>query len=139
MMPYRTTAQRALDKISNLNIKIIAPSHGPIHRKPELILGAYRQWAAGETKPKATIVYVSMWNSTDAMVKQMAETLASEGIELAFHNLVVTDIDDLTKDLVDSRAVVLGAPAVLVEPTHWLFMSRIFSKRCVRQQNLQLF
>ncbi|MEM4701767.1 MAG: FprA family A-type flavoprotein, partial [Candidatus Bathyarchaeia archaeon] len=113
MMPFRAMAQKALDKISSLNIKMIAPSHGPIHRKPELILNAYRRWATGETRPKATIAYVSMWNNTDAMVKQMAETLISEGVELAFHNLTVTDVGDLAKDLVDSRAIVLGAPTVL--------------------------
>jgi len=113
MMPFRAMAQKALDKIASLNIKMIAPSNGPIHRKPELILNAYKRWAAGETRPKATVAYVSMWNSTDAMVKQMAETLISEGVELAFHNLAVTDIGDLAKDLVDSRAIVLGAPTVL--------------------------
>lgn len=113
MMPFRAMAQKALEKIAGLGIRIIAPSHGPIHRKPELILGAYRRWAAGETRPKAVIAYVSMWNSTDAMVKQMAETLASEGVELAFHNLANTDIGDLAKDLVDSRAIILGAPTVL--------------------------
>jgi flavorubredoxin len=47
------------------------------------------------------------------MVKQMAETLAAEGIELVFHNLAITDVGDLAKDLVDSRAIVLGAPTVL--------------------------
>ncbi|MEM2454721.1 MAG: FprA family A-type flavoprotein [Candidatus Bathyarchaeia archaeon] len=113
MMPYRTMAQRALDKISGLNIKIIAPSHGPIHRKPEIILSAYRRWAAGETRHKATIVYVSMWGSTGAMVNQMAETLMLEGVEVALHNLVVADIGELAKDLVDSRAVIVGAPTVL--------------------------
>ncbi|MEM0007621.1 MAG: FprA family A-type flavoprotein [Candidatus Bathyarchaeia archaeon] len=113
MMPFRAMAQKALEKIANLKIRMIAPSHGPIHRKPELILNAYRRWAVGETRAKATIAYVSMWSSTDAMVKQMAETLASEGIELAFHNLAVTDVGDLAKDLVDSRAIVLGAPTVL--------------------------
>jgi flavorubredoxin len=113
MMPFRIMAQKAIEKIARLNVKVIAPSHGPIHRKPELILDAYRQWAAGETKPKATIAYVSMWGSTEAMVKQMAEVLASEGVQVAFHNLVVTDIGDLIEDLVDSRAIVLGTPTVL--------------------------
>ncbi|MEM1561448.1 MAG: FprA family A-type flavoprotein [Candidatus Bathyarchaeia archaeon] len=113
MMPYRMMAQKALERISTLNIKIIAPSHGPIHRKPEIIMGPYKRWAAGETKCKATIAYASMWGSTDAMVGLMAETLALEGIELAIYNLVVTDIGDLVKDLVDSRAVVIGAPTVL--------------------------
>lgn len=113
MMPFRTMAQKALEKIAKLNIKVIAPSHGPIHRRPELILDAYKRWAAGETKPKAVIVYVSMWSSTEAMVKQMAEALASEGVEVALHNLIVTDVGDLIEDLVDSRAIVLGAPTVL--------------------------
>jgi flavorubredoxin len=106
-------AQKAMEKLADLEIKVIAPSHGPIHRKPERILNAYKRWANGETRPKATIAYVSMWNNTDTMVKQMAETLAAEGIELAFHNLAITDVGDLAKDLVDSRAIVLGAPTVL--------------------------
>ena len=113
MMPFRAMAQKALEKIAGLNIRVIAPSHGPIHRKPELILNAYRRWASGETRPKAVIAYVSMWNSTGAMVKQMAETLASEGVELSLHNLAITDVGDLARDLVDSRAIVLGAPTVL--------------------------
>ncbi|MEM2320719.1 MAG: FprA family A-type flavoprotein [Candidatus Bathyarchaeia archaeon] len=113
MMPYRAMAQRALDKISGLNIKVIAPSHGPIHRKPEIIMSLYKRWAAGETRRKATIAYVSMWGSTDAMVRELAETLMREGIELALHNLVVADIGEVARDLVDSRAVVIGAPTVL--------------------------
>ncbi|MEM3816099.1 MAG: FprA family A-type flavoprotein, partial [Candidatus Bathyarchaeia archaeon] len=113
MMPFRLMAQRALDKIANLDIRIMAPSHGPIHRRPELVLDAYKRWAAGETSRKAVIAYVSMWGSTDMMVKQMAEILMAEGVELALHNLAVVDVGDLAKDLVDSRAIVLGAPAVL--------------------------
>ncbi|MCQ5337593.1 MAG: FprA family A-type flavoprotein [Candidatus Methanomethylicia archaeon] len=113
MMPFRIMAQKALEKIANLNINIIAPSHGPIHRRPEIILNAYKRWAYGETNQKVTIAYVSMWNNTDTMVKQIADTLLSEGIEVTFHNLVVADIGDIAKDLVDSRAIVLGAPTVL--------------------------
>jgi flavorubredoxin len=113
MMPFRAMAQKALEKLHGLDIKMIAPSHGPIHRNPERIINAYRKWANGETRHKATIAYVTMWNSTEKMVKQMAETLASEGIEIAFHNLAITDIGDLARDLVDSKALVLGAPTVL--------------------------
>jgi flavorubredoxin len=54
-----------------------------------------------------------MWKSTEKMVHAMADTLASEGVEVAEHNLAVTDLSDLAKDLVDSRAIVLGAPTVL--------------------------
>jgi flavorubredoxin len=113
MMPFRVMAQKALEKIKDLKISLIAPSHGPIHRNPEPILTAYRKWANGETKRKATIVYVTMWNSTEKMIQPMAETLASEGIEVALYNLVSADVGDIAKDLVDSKAVVLGTPTVL--------------------------
>jgi flavorubredoxin len=113
MMPFRIMGQKALDKIKNLKIEMIAPSHGPIHRNTERILNAYKKWVNGETKQKAIIVYVTMWHSTEKMIQPIAETLASEGIEIALHNLVSADIGDVAKDLVDSRAIVLGAPTVL--------------------------
>lgn len=113
MMPFRAMAQKGLEKLKGLDVKVIAPSHGPIHRKPEFILDAYRRWVNGETKQKVSIIYVSMWGSTERMAKQMAEVLAREGVEVVLHNLTVTDVGDLVKDLVDSRAVVLGGPTVL--------------------------
>ena len=113
MMPFRVMAQKALGKIAGLDVRLIAPSHGPIHRKPELILDAYKRWAAGETCSKVVIAYVSMWGSVEAMVRQMAEVLANEGVEVVLHNLALTDLGDLAKDLVDSRGIVLGAPAFL--------------------------
>jgi len=113
MMPFRPMAKRALEKIANLKIDMIAPSHGPIYRNPEKIIAQYEKWANGETKPKATIAYVTMWGSTESMVKPLAETLASEGVEVALHNLAVADLGGLVADLVDSRAIVLGSPTVL--------------------------
>ncbi len=113
MMPFRPMAQKALEKIKGLEIEIIAPSHGPIYRNPERILNVYKKWSNGETKQKTTIVYVTMWNSTEKMIQPMVETLAAEGVEVALHNLTVADLGDVAKDLVDSKAIVLGAPTVL--------------------------
>jgi flavorubredoxin len=113
MMPFRPMAQKAMEKIRDLGIEMIAPSHGPVYKNPERILRAYQKWANGETKPKAIIVYVTMWNSTEKMIQPLAETLMAEGVEVALYNLTVSDIGDVAKDLVDSRAIVLGAPTVL--------------------------
>jgi flavorubredoxin len=113
MMPFRAMGQKALEKIKDLPIDMISPSHGPIHRNTERILNAYKKWVNGETKQKAIIVYVTMWNSTEKMIQAIADTLASEGIEIALYNLSSADIGNVAKDLVDSRAIVLGAPTVL--------------------------
>lgn len=113
MMPFRAMGQKALEKIKGLDIRLIAPSHGPIHKNVERILNAYRRWVNGETKRKAIIVYATMWHSTEKMVQAIADTLATEGIEIVVHNLALSDIGDIAKDLVDSKAIVLGAPTVL--------------------------
>jgi len=113
MMPFRNMGKKALEKVDKLAIEIIAPSHGPIYKNPKRILDAYHKWTAGETKKKAIVVYVTMWNSTETMIKTMVETLLSEGIEVSFYNLVNSDIGDIARDLVDSRAIVLGMPTVL--------------------------
>jgi len=113
MMPFSVMAKKALEKIKGLQVEMIAPSHGPIHRNVERILAPYRKWSNGETKQKAIIVYVTMWKSTEKMIQPMVETLASEGIETATYNLAVSDIGDVAKDLVDARALVLGTPTVL--------------------------
>lgn len=113
MMPFSIMAQKALEKIKDLKIDVIGPSHGPIYKNPERILNAYKKWSNGETKRKAMIVYVTMWKNTEKMVQPLAETLMSEGIEVASYNLTVADVGDIAKDLVDSKAIVLGAPTVL--------------------------
>jgi flavorubredoxin len=113
MMPFRPMGQKAMEKIKNLEIKMIGPSHGPVHRNPDRILNAYRKWVNGETKRKAIIVYVTMWRSTEKMIKPVVETLTSEGIETAVYDLTVSDLGEIAKDLVDSKAIVLGAPTVL--------------------------
>lgn len=113
MMPFRAMGKKAMEKLAGLSIKIIAPSHGPIYKNPERVLKPYRQWTNGETAPKAVLVYVSMWNSTEKMINSMNEILETKGIETVPYNLSNADLGRLTGDLVDSRAIVLGSPTVL--------------------------
>lgn len=113
MMPFGKLGAKALEKIKGLDIKIIAPSHGPIYKNPQRILEPYSKWTAGETENKALIVYISMWGSTALMIRTIAETLLKEGIDVRVYDLSVSDIGDVARELVDSRAIILGAPTVL--------------------------
>ena len=114
MMPFRTNALNALEKIAGLDVKIIAPSHGPLYRDPEEILRDYHRWASGVTENKTTILYVSMWHYTERVVKVFADELKSEGVGVTAHDLAVADIGDVAKDLLDSRAVVIATPTVIL-------------------------
>ncbi len=112
MMPFRNMGRKALNKIEELEIKIIAPSHGPIYRNPEKIISFYKKWTNGETEEKVIVLYVSMWGSTEKMIKTLVDVLLAEKIDVCLYNLVTSDIGDIAKDLVDSRALVLGTPTV---------------------------
>ncbi|HEU68863.1 MAG TPA: FprA family A-type flavoprotein [Candidatus Acetothermia bacterium] len=113
MMPFRKAGERAIEKLADLPIELIAPSHGPLWRHPERILSLYRKWTAGETLPKVVVAYVSMWGSTERLVRAAVEVLLGRGVQVAVHELAHVDVGDLAGDLVDARAIVLGAPTVL--------------------------
>ena len=113
MMPFRSLGLRAMEKIQDLEVEIIAPSHGPIHKNPKRILENYAKWTRGETREKVIVVYVTMWKSTEKMVDQIVEVLLQKGIQVSLHNLTNADLGDVAKDLVDARAIVFGTPTVL--------------------------
>jgi flavorubredoxin len=113
MMPYKAMGKRALEKIKGIDIKMIAPSHGPIHRNPKRILEAYEKWTNGETLNKVIVAYATMWKSTEKMIQQLVESLEEAGVITTVYNLTTADIGDIAKDLVDSKGIVLGTPTVL--------------------------
>jgi flavorubredoxin len=113
MMPFPVAIQRALDKVRALELRMIAPSHGPVYRNPRRILDAYELWARGPLQPKVVLVYVSMWGSTEALEKTIVDSIAAEGVEVVPYNLLVADVSHIMRDLVDASAIVIGAPTVL--------------------------
>ena len=112
LLPFRAQGKKAVERLAGMNIKVIAPGHGPVYKNPEKVLGAYRTWTSGITEEKAVVAYVSMWSSTASLVDVLAEELVSEGIDVKLHNLAISDAGELAADLVDSRAIVLGSPTV---------------------------
>jgi len=116
MMPFRTNIQKNLEKIRDYAIDIIAPSHGPVHDKPEFILKAYHSWAFDEPKNIVVLPYISMHGSTRKMVEYLVEALVQRGVTVKQFDLTVTDIGKLAMALVDAATVVIGTPTVLAGP-----------------------
>ncbi len=116
MMPFRIIIKKNLEKIKNLEIEIIAPSHGPAYDKPDFILEAYREWVSDEVKNEVVVPYISMHDSTKKMINYFVEALIERGITVKQFNLAQTDIGKLAMSLVDAATVVIGSPTVLVGP-----------------------
>jgi len=113
MMPYRRAAQHALEQAMFSKPAMIAPSHGPIWQQPETVLTWYQKWVTGETEPKVLVAYVSMWGATERLVQAAVETLREANLSTTVYNLATLDLGSFCADLVDSRALVFGAPTVL--------------------------
>ena len=113
MMPFRTTIVKNIDKVTQYDIKLIAPSHGPIYDKPEVIIEAYRDWTSDKVKKEVLIPYVSMHGSTKLMADYLTGKLIEKGFSVKQFNLPVTDVGELAMSLVDASTIIIGSPIVL--------------------------
>jgi len=116
MMPFRAQIQRHMEKLSRLDIRMIAPSHGPAYRNPEFIMDAYRDWISDDVKNEVVLPWVSMHGSTARMVEHLIAALMERGIVVKPFNLTVSDVGELAMALVDAATVVIAAPTMLVGP-----------------------
>jgi len=116
MMPFRAPIRKNLEKIKDLQIEMIAPSHGPVHDEPEFILDAYRDWVSDRVKNEVVLPFVSMHGSTRRMVDYFVDALMKRGIAVEPFNLTVTDIGELAMALVDAATIVIASPTVLAGP-----------------------
>ncbi|MCK5150630.1 MAG: FprA family A-type flavoprotein, partial [Candidatus Thorarchaeota archaeon] len=116
MMPYRKFIAKYIKKLSGMDIELIAPSHGPIYAKPELILKAHEEWTSETVKNEVVIPYVSMYESTQMMVDHLMKALIERGITVKPFRLTRTELGDLAVALVDAATIVIGSPTVLTGP-----------------------
>lgn len=116
MMPFRSSIKNNLEKIENLEISLIAPSHGPIHKNVGFVKELYKDWTANEPKSKVLIAWVSMHGSTGILVKKLISCLQEKGICVDEVNLEDFDIGKAAISLVDCATIVIGCPTVLTGP-----------------------
>ena len=116
MMPFREHIQRHVPRLRELDLELIAPSHGPVHPEPATVLAAWEQWASDQPRNLAVIAYVSMHGSTRRLVERLASGLAARGVRAEVHDLASVDLGRLAMSLVDAATIVLGTPTVLGAP-----------------------
>ncbi len=121
MMPFRKVIQKHLQKVKALEIKLIAPSHGPMYDKPAFIIDAYEDWVSKDPKNVVVLPYVSMHGSTRKMVEYLVSSLAEKGVTVYQFDLTATDIGKLAIALVDAATIVIGTPTVHVGPHPLVF------------------
>ncbi len=111
--PFKEFSIKALDKLQDLPIDMIAPSHGPILRTDVgKYLETYRQWSAEPVKsekPFALVFYASSYGNTRRMADKVAEGFRQAGAEVAVYDLEVTEPGSLLDDLERADALAIGS------------------------------
>ncbi len=110
---YGVQVQALLKKASALNIKMLAPLHGPVWRKDiEYILDKYNKWSTYEPEDKAIMIaYASMYGNTENMVNALACMLAEDGINnIRIYDISGTDVSTLISEAFRVSHIVLACP-----------------------------
>jgi len=111
---YANIVQEKIKEIENMgiDIKMIAPAHGLIWRQPQKIIGAYKRWSSGEAGRKITIIFDTMWRSTEKMANEIARGISHEGVEARVFNLRNSDWSEMIKEIIESRLIAVGSPTL---------------------------
>jgi flavorubredoxin len=131
MMPFRAAVKKNLEKVESLGLDVIAPSHGPLYRRPGFILDAYREWVDGPPQNLVVVPYVTMHGSTLALVEHLTDALTERGVKVERFDLSSVDLGRLAASLVDAATIVVGTPTVLTNP-HPAVMSALYLATALR-------
>jgi flavorubredoxin len=111
---YANIVQEKIKEIENMgiDIKMIAPAHGLIWRQPQKIIEAYKRWSRGEGGRRITIIFDTMWRSTEKMANEIARGISQEGVEVRVFNLRNSDWSEMIKEIIESRLIAVGSPTL---------------------------
>jgi anaerobic nitric oxide reductase flavorubredoxin len=105
---------KAIAKLSDVPVSVIAPSHGLIWREnPQLIVDLYRTWAeyaTGPTEVGITMLYGSMYGNTEKMMSAVAQGVSQEGVPLTIFDVAHTHVSYILPYLWKRQGVIVGAP-----------------------------
>jgi len=112
LWPFNAVIAAKLSAVNrlNLNIELIAPSHGLVWRRHvSEVVRKYLYWSSHFCKSRVAVVYETMWNSTRKMAEKIVEGISSEGVEAALFDVAKNDRTDIAAYMLDAKGWVFGS------------------------------
>jgi len=108
---YSMMVQRALKKLENVDVNVVAATHGPVWRHtPSRIIELYDKWSKYETEEGVVIIYGSMYGNTEHMADYLARKLSEEGItNIKIMNASKVHLSHLINEIWRFKGVILGS------------------------------
>ncbi len=111
---FNKTASKAVSKLADVPISIIAPSHGPVWQKNlQDVITWYKQWISYASDPAekgVTLIYASMYRNTEKMMEAVAQGLAGEGLHINLFDAGRINVSYILPSLLTQQGVMIGAP-----------------------------
>ena len=107
---YGMQAQALLKKAAALDIKIIAPLHGPIlSENLGYYLNLYDIWSSYRPEEEGVVIaYTSVYGNTRAAVEYLAELIRERGVKVAVNDLARCDMAEAVEDAFRYSTLVLA-------------------------------
>ncbi|MGB2906875.1 MAG: FprA family A-type flavoprotein [Candidatus Aminicenantaceae bacterium] len=137
---FSTRVLSAIDKLKVVPLDVIAPSHGLVWRADvSRIISLYKRWAeyaSGECEPGVTLLYASMYGSTEMTMNAVARGVSKAGLNVEIFDAARTHVSYILPSLWTKSGVIVGAPTYEVslfppvaEALHMVARKRILNKR----------
>lgn len=109
---YGNPVQKALQKLSGLEIQTICSTHGPVWREHiDKAIQIYDRLSRYEAEEGVVIIYGSMYGNTEQMAEAIASSLSENGIKnIVMHNVSKSNASYILKDVFKYKGVIVGSP-----------------------------
>ena len=109
---YGAPVQKALAKLSGIDIQIICSTHGPIWKEEiQKVISIYNKLSLYEGEEGVVIAYGSTYGNTEKMAEVIARELAAQGIKnIVMHNVSKSDMSYILRDIFKYKGLIIGSP-----------------------------
>ncbi len=94
---YGPQVQSALKKVSNLDVKLICPLHGPVHRRDfAAYIEKYQRWSTYEPEETGVMLaYASIYGNTENAAEILASRLRELGVKVEMFDVSVVPMSEI--------------------------------------------
>ena len=115
MAPHARQVETALDKLSDLPVRMYATGHGPLVRYGLIELThAYRQWSQQQTSADTTValIYASAYGNTATLASALAHGITKAGVNVESINCEFTEPAEIQAALEKCAGFIIGSPTL---------------------------
>lgn len=115
MAPHARQVETALDKLSELPVRLYATGHGPLVRYALIELTqAYRQWSQQQTAQDTTValIFASAYGNTATLAQAIARGITKAGVGVESINSEFALPDEIRRAVEKSAGFIMGSPTL---------------------------